>query len=1127
MNNETNDDKPLDEESSKEGIEFIRTDKPEEPGVLLERRDLIYPKSGMIGNIKKPFIAPLVTPGDDEFEVHYYSGSNMYLSTFSRGISNPVYIPFSESRIPGSTAIHYRYGKGGQWGKWYDSGWFWMLIPPVIPYLSDKVYPGRVVGISGESSYFNVDMQLYDFDTNQALSKKVHVSAIGVFRIDSDPLSQGFYNAFIRQDGGGIGDYLDSDKFNFLVLFPPVIASIVKAPTAGNPLTISGNNACPGATVNVYITKTFTKVLSDIPVQANGSWSATSNYAFEGGSYTFFAEQILEGYQSKRGPDHDFVFLSPPNILKPLPSSLNDQSFRLEGNNGTPGARLEVLPPVGNTPLYGSGTVPADNGAWSISLTGVPSGKLSLVVEQIFNNVRSGRSQPLTLHIRPPVLLISGPPAASLQNTAFILTGNGAVANATIKIFKDLAGDPPLISIPGVAAGNWNAALTGLDPGVLSLVAVQEVDGIPSTPSVARPFKIRPPKLTAPVVTYPTDTTVKFAGAGHDRATVQITINSGPITTPPPSAVVANGTWETIATNWPVGTYTLTIVQRLSDGAGGWIDSPPLQFTLNKALPDVSDLKHTVEYRPTFSGKGFNGATVHVRHPNSANLAAPTKDVVGNEWSTTASAEWGPSNNREVHIKQVLNGQWSPTWCVLNVTIPPLAPGLNVPSEEGLSPEFSGTGWSGAKVLINFSGDPKTYEVPVVAEVWTFQRPTPFSGNTPHKIEVQQVAAGQDSPKVDRTFTVYPVIEQPVITYPLEGSEVPRDISVTGTGGMKGATMRLWDDRFRDYLTPEQPVLTDGEWSIALTGLAFDEHVIQAEQTIYGRPFKRSERRIFKAVVPPPEITWPNGGQKLPRTSQLSGKGMPYARVEVWMLGDTSAPLTEAAVDSAGNWNAEVTLPVGHKTIWALQIYANDGDPQTSRDSDRVTYQVVPKAPDIETPTTDDHAGRVLVVSGFGVSGDTVTVKVGSTHQSAPVRADRTWWVRLELDQPGGDSLLEVVSALGEFESAPATRPIVLSTYVPTIEVPAPGSWVANPVSLAGNGRQGVGAVVSWFNPDLVLSASIPVDPLNGWQAQAGPSLMTGGQWSRFRQSLNDAEKGSDWVDSKRFEVEPGSSKRS
>ncbi|WP_434595946.1 hypothetical protein J3Q09_06575 [Pseudomonas sp. R4-83] len=1128
MENELNDDDKAAGEQLENGKkELAKPGREETPSILVPIKEFRKPISRHVLDIKEDFIAPAI--GDvHEIEAHIYDdATGNYYGKYHRWampgqvIRDPIHLWYELGpRKVGANYLHYQYRVNDWWSGWFDSGSFFLMEPPVISSEKFNVYTSSVVIIEGSAAP-GAEVQLF-LSTGEPCSSRIAVSDKGLFKIVTS-FTEGIKLVYAKCTVNGYVNGIDSIFHPFAVMWSgPVITSV----DSGRHPRISGEKAIYGAIVEVYIKNTNTKVLEVSDDDLDGRWSDTSDYVFEAsGRYTLVARQRVYDILSVEGPNYDFVFLGPPNILKPLPSSIHDQSFLLEGNNGAPGARLEVLPPVGNTPLYGSGTVPAGNGAWSIPLTGVPSGKLSLVVEQTLNNVPSGRSQPLTLHIRPPALLIAGPPAASLQDTSFTLTGNGAVANATIKIFKDLAGNPPLISIPGAAAGDWSAALTGLDPGVLSLVAVQEGDGIPSTPSAARAFKIRPPKLTAPVVTYPTDTTVKFAGAGHDRATVQITVDSGPSATPPPSVVVANGKWETIATNWPVGTYALTIVQRLSDGAGGWIDSLPLQFTLNKALPDVSDLKHTVEYRPTFSGKGFNGATVHVRHPNSANLAAPTTVVSGNEWSTTASAIWGPSNNREVHVKQILDGQWSPTWCVLKVTVPPLAPGLNVPSEEGLSPVFSGTGWSGAEVHINFNGDSQTYKAPVVAEVWTFQRATPFIADTPHTIEVKQVAAELESPKAAKTFTVYPVVEQPVITYPLEGSEVPRDLSVTGSGGMAGATMRLWDDRYGKYLTPPQLLANDGEWVIALTELAFDEHVIRAEQTIYSRPFKRSEQRKFKAVVPPPEITCPNDGQRLPRTSKLTGKGMPHARVEVWMLGETSAPITEANVDGEGNWSAEVTLPVGDKTIWALQIYDDNGVPQTSRDSDQVTYQVVPKAPDIESPTTDEHAGRVLVVSGFGVAGDTVTVKVGTEQQSAPVKADRTWSVRLELGQPGGDSLLEVVSALDEFESEPAIRPIVLSTYAPTIELPAPGSWVANPVSLSGSGRQGIGEVVSWFDPDLVMTANIPVDPLVGWRAQAGSSLMTGGQWSRFRQSLNDVEKRSDWVDSERFEVEPGSSK--
>ncbi|WP_242208147.1 MULTISPECIES: hypothetical protein [unclassified Pseudomonas] len=1011
----------------------------------------------------------------------------------------------------------------GQWD--YEGKWSSWARQPVVIRKAARFDSASVVSthVSGWARKGSV-ITLKSYTPDKVLSETVTVEANEIWNVKLErSLPQGPYEIYIREGfAGALNRHSATKKFfvlNPLTITRPSVSDLIKP-------IISGTGGMSGATAVVYA-EGVAGALIESPISSDGNWSGTSKISLNlGQTYKLSAVQIYDGATSEISAPFEMALFGAPRITSPLSGSLLDSSFLLKGVSGILRAQLEVLPASGGKP-YGFGSVTKANGEWEIEFKDVAFGKISLVVVQIFNNDRSDPSQTLSLQIRPPVLLIAGPPAQSEQNTSFTLTGKGAVANATLKIFKDLVNSPPLISIPGVASGDWSVPLAGLEPGVLSLVAVQEVDGIASTPSTLRSFNIRPPMLSNPVVEYPTENTIKFSGSGHNRATVHITIDSGPGATLPPSVEVANGIWETIATNWPVGTYKLKIVQKFPIGSDGWIESLPLEFTLNNALPDVSDLKHTPEYRPTFSGKGFNGATVHVRHPSSPNLAAPTKDVVGNEWSTTASVVWGPSNNREVHVKQILNNQWSPTWEVLKVTIFPLAPGLNIPSEEGLSPVFSGTGWSGAEVYINFSGDLQTYKVTVVADVWTFQRPTPFSSNTPHTIEVHQVAEELESPKAKRTFTVYPVIEQPVITYPLDDSEVHRDLIVTGLGGMAGATMQLWDDRFQKYLTPAQPVLTNGEWSIDLKGLAFDEHVIRAEQTIYALPPKRSERCNFKAVVLPPEITRPDGGEKLSRTSELSGKGMPHARVEVWMLGDTSAPLTEADVDGEGNWRAEVTLPVGDKTIWALQVFHNNGDPQTSKDSDPVTYQVVPKAPDIESPTQDDHAGRVLVVSGFGVSGDTVTVKVGSSNKSALVKADRTWWVKLELDQPGGDSLLEVVSALGEFESDPATRPIVLRTYEPTIEIPAAGTWVTNPVSLAGNGREGVGTVVSWFNPDLVLTANISVDPVAGWQAQAGPSLMTGGQWSLFRQSLNDSEKGSDWVDSARYEVEPVSAKPS
>lgn len=1093
-------------------------------------RSFTAPKTDHVFDISSDLIGPTIGSADG-YELNFYDVDSTYYLEYinSIAIKDPVHFPASLGgpRRTGRNAIHYRWKSGTQWGPWYDSEWFYFLKTPIITVPDWTVHKTDIPTIRGVAQAGS-HVQLARSGSHALLSNKFEVSAGGAFSFETYKLSPGDYKTVILNTQNGYHGAVLSAEHNFSVLLPPEIDSV------GDDFHIPPRPVIRGkgmyrATIDVNIKNTATQIFKDVPVAADGTWSGLSNYEFvESGSYTIVAYQKLRGVLSEESRSRSFEFYVPPKILKPSPSTTQNSSFQMEGNHGEPGAQLVVLEKADPSISYGTTTVTATNGSWSIAVSGLPLRWIELVVKQFVGSTTS-ISAALPLEIGIPAPVIGTPPSGSTQDISFRIAGTGALPTATVEIFEDLLNSPPLGSTAASVA-TWYMDLKELAPGPLSLVAMQTLNGRPSPRSGARNFKIRPAELATVTVEQTDGATLVFSGNGHYNVKLQTEIHftvPPTVSVPPKTLVQPDGKWQTTATDWPFGEYDVEVIQQVSDNANGWIQSLPYKFKVVKRLPDVSDLKHTEEYRPTFSGKGFNGATVHVNHRNSANLAAPTTVVSGNEWSTTAYEIWGPSNNREAHIRQTLNGQWSPTWCVLEVTIPPLAPGLNVPSEEGLYPEFSGTGYSGAEVCINFSDDSQPYKAPVVAEVWTCKRDTPFIAGIPHIIEVTQVAEGLESPKAAKTFTVYPVVEQPVITYPLEGSEVPRDLSVTGSGGMAGATMRLWDERYGKYLTPPQCLANDGEWVIALTGLAFDEHVIRAEQTIYSRPFKRSERRMFEAVVPPPEITCPNGGQKLPRTSTLTGKGMPHARVEVWRHGETSAPLTEANVDGEGNWSAKVTLPVGDKTICALQTYDDNGVPQKSRASDRVTYQVVPKAPDIESPTTDEHAGRVLVVSGFGVAGDTVTVKVGTEQQSEPVRADRTWSVRLELGQPGGDSLLEVVSALGEFESEPATRPIVLRTYLPTVEVPAPGSWVVNPVLLSGSGRQGVGEVVSWFDPDRVLDADIHVDPQDGWQAQAGLSLMTGGQWSRFRQSLNDVEKGSDWVVSKRYEVHPGSSKLS
>ena len=85
------------------------------------------------------------------------------------------------------------------------------------------------------------------------------------------------------------------------------------------------------------------------------------------------------------------------------------------------------------------------------------------------------------------------------------------------------------------------------------------------------------------------------------------------------------------------------------------------------------------------------------------------------------------------------------------------------------------------------------------------------------------------------------------------------------------------------------------------------------------------------------------------------------------------------------------------------------------------------------------------------------------------------------------------------------------------------GAWVDNPVQFEGEGRPGIGQVVSWYNPDQVWASGLNVEA-GDWQGGATQSLSAGGHWCRFKQTLTDTADGataSDWVESGRFEVRP------
>ncbi|MET0776061.1 MAG: hypothetical protein ABWZ65_11355 [Pseudomonas mandelii] len=855
----------------------------------------------------------------------------------------------------------------------------------------------------------------------------------------------------------------------------------------------------------------------------NNRWSIPLASAVHPGTFEITVEQYVNRYQLRYSSIKRITYLTYPRVDTPANNGVVklDTVVPVNGTWGASGELIQVMNQNG-TVNYGEVTAGTD-GRWGITFNAkhyYPNGGLQIINVRHEKSGNAAWAQVSVLFLAPPT--IDAGPSLVETDVTIVGAGHTGITGCSVGIYPDLS-DSNLGSGP-VINGRWSVNVK-LIPGARTLTAIQFYGGLESDRAATRTVHVRPPALTTVNVETPSDTTVKFSGTGHAGATVQITLVSGPGGTAPPSVVVkSDGQWETSATDWPLGVYTLKAIQKVSDNANGWIESNPYSFTVNRQLKDPTELQYTKDYQPTFSGLGHTGATVTIANPGGSSSAAPDARVANGRWSSKASEVWGPTLNRKVHIRQSLNGQWSPSWLELAVSIPPLAPVISQVDVDGFFVVVSGTCWTNAVVELTFSDSGTTFPAQVTDTRWSFRRDTPFEPDITHTVTVTQTAAGQTSPAASETFLVEALIPQPVITEPAPGAEVDRDITVRGEDGLKGATMQLRDAQFGGALGEPKVLADDGGWSINLTALEFREYIIDAQQTFDGRESLRSEMRTFNVVVVPPAITVPVANQNLPRTSMLEGRATPGGSVDVWLEGEDEPLLKNITVGADGRWYAEVTLPVGRKTIWARQTFQG----QQSKNSQPLTYNVVPAAPSIETPATDEEIGRQTVVSGFGVPGDTVTLKLVNPALTvlgrSPVLEDRTWSVSVEFDQPAGRYGVVAVASCDGFDSADSpARPVVLRTYLPTIELPAAGSRVSHPVGFKGLGAQGVGEVMSWFNPDLKWAVNIPV--AGGWQAVAMQPLSLGGQWCRFKQTITDgAEGASDWVESKRFEVAPATS---
>lgn len=928
-----------------------------------------------------------------------------------------------------------------------------------------------------------------------------------------------------RLKSGIESDWYDSDWFE--IATPPNIKSHVSGQTqdVARPVLSGTAPGLSGLRVRAVkqVSPSSTIFLSNVgSVDSNLAWTLPLTQDLVDGNNEIIIRMWLPAGVESSDVSTSFIYYLLPNaIIIPLPGNGFVKVPRPEiSGTGVAGAQVDIHMGGDGTTVYGTATVLANN-TWKVIPTrDLPQGAFQLTAKQRKDGkTRTWATAVQAFALYP--LTITGP--GGEQNTSFIVTGRGGLAGADVVVYLDRT-DTVCGTTNVSADGSWSAAVSGLLPGVRGLTALQKQSGYTADRGSPMIFRIRPPALTAVTATLLPNQQVRLSGNGFNGATVEFTYVSGPGSQPVPPATVADGTWQTTVTNWTPGSYTFSVTQKVSDGAGGWITSLPYQFTFTWAMPDPADVTYCVaDYTPTFSGNGYTGATVLIKKQGGAE-AAPDATVVNGRWSSKSAQVWGPTLEQKVHLKQRLGGQESANWVEISVTITPLAPVITSLVDNEMSPTLSGTCWPGAEVNLVFSDNATVNRAVVTDGTWTYRRSMPFAADVVHTVTVTQTAATLKSPPTQRTFSVFRTLHQPVITPP-PAPEVGRDLTVRGTQGVAGATMQLRDAQFQLPLGPAKPLTRDGDWDIALVGLEFREYTIDAQQTLGGQASVRSAMHTFKVVVLPPDIQVPAPGGELPRTATISGTGMPGAAVDVWLQGQAQPVLSGLPVRSDGHWEGNVTLDIGHQTLWATQIFDN----KLSRNSTPQTVRVVPAAPYIETPAANELVGRRTVVSGFGYPGDRVAVSFAHAPLEELARGlvldDRTWSVVVNLTHSSGSTALIAVQWREAFNSgASARREIQLGTYLPGITAPAPGQWVTHPVGFAGTGLSGSGSVSSWFNPDLKWQVNIGV-PGGRWQGSANTPLPQGGNWVRFQQTIVDSPRPttpSDSVESERFEVAQG-----
>ncbi|MFP0193803.1 hypothetical protein ACKJSM_01280 [Pseudomonas sp. PHC1] len=857
-----------------------------------------------------------------------------------------------------------------------------------------------------------------------------------------------------------------------------------------------------------------------------GTWSLTTYISSEG-SLTVSVREEYTGWQGHlESSPVSFTITLPvadPLIDDPKPNQVITVANPTINGRGQTGARINIWRQDGTGGIYGTGTVQGIG--WRITLTKpLPHGEFILLAEQItsLGNRKWSNPVPVDVRVKPGTLLIANPPANTIVNRTFNVSGTGGVAGSDIKVMLDL--NDRVLGTSRAQGSSWSASVSipaDIPPGVIRIACVQILNGTPSDRSLYLTVKLAPPQPDKLTVQVDDQGKVTLGGVGHIGAMFDLHVQGN--FTPFHSFIVNESPWSVFFPDWLPGTSLIGGRQSVPDVTGspiysGWTpESTSVEVPV--PLPTLSS-RVSPDGIPTFSGTGRNwsgqpASSVEVRLQDASSAIVPIVDVrADSTWSSTATARWAPGSYRVTAIQRfkTLQSEWVQP--PLSVIIPAPVAVIEKVTPNGLFATVVGQCWPGAQLTITFSNEPTPYTVADTDKngQWDFQRPTAFSPGR-HTVTVTQTFGGQTSNQVSMSFDI--VLSTPVITPPANGQTDHLPI-LHGTGGIEGCTISVYD--FASRVLLGEAIATGDDWSVQLTELEYQTHTVFAVQVLGDLQSQHSAPVEFIVVLLAPTIDFPETGTSVPRTFTVegyarAGKGFDRTEVELRVDGESYRVFPDFG---NGYFSQHFTRPLGACVLNATQYFKDQMSPPT----EDVSVTVVPDKPFIETPGVGEAVGQFAVICGFGYPEDTVVVALsdGTELGQAEVEENGTWSCPVELPEADTDLSLLAEQRKGEYRSAWSLPRVVQRLAAPpTFDEPSQGNWVKPTPGFAGGASAGSQVDVgAWYNADENHAEGL-VTSDGRWAGVSERHLPPGPQWARAVQVVEG--KRSMPADSKRFEV--------